>query len=108
MKQIAGRQVLLALGQSTAAQTVLRADRLGHFSVQAYVNGHPLTGLIDTGGSIVGAAEALGELADVVSRGVDPPTDHVASAEYRRHALGVLARRLLERAIGERAIGERG
>jgi CO/xanthine dehydrogenase FAD-binding subunit len=55
-----------------------------------------------------GAAEALGELADVVSRGVDPPADHVASAEYRRHALGVLARRLLERAIGERAIGERG
>jgi len=51
--EIAGRQVLLALGQSTAAQTVLRADRLGHFSVQAYVNGHPLTGLIDTGASMV-------------------------------------------------------
>ena len=48
------------------------------------------------------SAEALGELADVVARGTDPPADHVASAEYRRHALGVLARRLLERAMGER------
>jgi CO/xanthine dehydrogenase FAD-binding subunit len=33
-----------------------------------------------------------------VQRAVDPPTDHVASADYRRHALGVLAGRLLERA----------
>jgi len=45
------------------------------------------------------AAEALGELADVVAGGVDPPADHVASAEYRRHALGVIASRLLERAM---------
>ena len=51
--EVSGRQVLLALGQSTAAQTVLRADRRGHFTVQAYINGHPLTGLIDTGASLV-------------------------------------------------------
>ncbi len=29
----------------------------------------------------------------------DPPDDFVASAAYRRHATGVLVRRLLERAF---------
>jgi CO/xanthine dehydrogenase FAD-binding subunit len=35
-----------------------------------------------------------------VAAAVDPPEDAVASAEYRRHALGVLAVRLVRRAGG--------
>ncbi len=39
----------------------------------------------------------LDELADVVSREVRPITDHRSTEAYRRHASGVLARRLVER-----------
>jgi CO/xanthine dehydrogenase FAD-binding subunit len=46
------------------------------------------------------AGEVPGDLAAAVARGCDPPSDHVAGAGYRRHALGVIAGRLVERAIG--------
>jgi aspartyl protease family protein len=46
-----GRQMLLGLGQSTQAQTVLNADRAGHFPVNAYINGVPVAAIIDTGAS---------------------------------------------------------
>lgn len=42
---------------------------------------------------------ALGEFARLVSEGVRPITDHRSTEEYRRHAAGVLARRLLERCL---------
>lgn len=46
---------------------------------------------------------ALAEFARLVSEEVTPITDHRSTAEYRRHAAGVLARRLLERCLrGER------
>jgi aspartyl protease family protein len=51
--EIDGKQMLLALGQSTAAEAVLRADRAGHFVVNALVNGIPVSGVIDTGASYV-------------------------------------------------------
>lgn len=41
----------------------------------------------------------LAEFARLVSEEVSPITDHRSTAEYRRHASGVLARRLLERCL---------
>lgn len=43
--------------------------------------------------------DAVAEVGELVRRGVDPPEDHVASAAYRRQALGVLAARLLARGV---------
>ncbi len=42
---------------------------------------------------------ALDEFARLVSAEVSPITDHRSTEDYRRHASGVLARRLLERAL---------
>lgn len=42
---------------------------------------------------------ALEEFARLVSEEVRPITDHRGTADYRRHASGVLARRLLERCL---------
>lgn len=42
---------------------------------------------------------ALDEFARLVSTDVQPITDHRGTAAYRRHASGVLARRLLERCL---------
>jgi CO/xanthine dehydrogenase FAD-binding subunit len=41
----------------------------------------------------------LAEFARLVSEEVSPITDHRSTAGYRRHASGVLARRLLERCL---------
>jgi CO/xanthine dehydrogenase FAD-binding subunit len=42
---------------------------------------------------------ALAEFARLVAEDVTPITDHRGTADYRRHASGVLARRLLERCL---------
>jgi CO/xanthine dehydrogenase FAD-binding subunit len=81
------------LGFGNAAEVPLRLPAADEIATQAlFAGGHATTV----------PAEALGELAGVVARGADPPADHVASAEYRRHALGVIAGRLLERAARAR------
>ena len=46
---------------------------------------------------------ALGEFARLVSEEVSPITDHRSTESYRRHASGVLARRLLERCLQKEA-----
>lgn len=48
----------------------------------------------------IGASDAIVESVRATSR---PITDHRSSADYRRHAVGVLVRRLLERAAVEEA-----
>jgi CO/xanthine dehydrogenase FAD-binding subunit len=45
------------------------------------------------------SAAALDEFARLVAEEVRPITDHRSTAGYRRHAAGVLARRLLERVL---------
>jgi CO/xanthine dehydrogenase FAD-binding subunit len=42
---------------------------------------------------------ALAEFGRLVSQEVKPITDHRSTEEYRRHAAGVLSRRLLERCL---------
>ena len=74
------------LGFGNAADVPLRVPEADEIATQALA---------------AGDVRAVGDLAAAVARGVDPPADHVASAAYRRHALGVLAGRLLERAIEE-------
>jgi CO/xanthine dehydrogenase FAD-binding subunit len=46
---------------------------------------------------------ALAEFARLVAEEVTPITDHRSTEAYRRHASGVLARRLLERCLGRPA-----
>lgn len=46
---------------------------------------------------------ALAEFARIVSEEVTPISDHRSTEAYRRHASGVLARRLLERCLGRSA-----
>ena len=45
------------------------------------------------------------DLRAVVAAAVDPPEDTIASADYRRHALGVLAVRLVTRAAVDGGLG---
>ncbi len=49
------------------------------------------------------SSAALDEFARLVSEEVTPITDHRSTEAYRRHAAGVLARRLLERCLREAA-----
>ena len=51
--QVDGRTVQLGLGQATVRSTALRADRQGHFMVQAVINNVPLPAMIDTGATSV-------------------------------------------------------
>jgi|FLYL01.1.fsa_nt_gi CO/xanthine dehydrogenase FAD-binding subunit len=46
---------------------------------------------------------ALAEFARLVAEAAQPITDHRSTASYRRHAVGVLARRCLERILEEAA-----
>ena len=83
----AARRVRLAFGN--AAPVPLRLDDADRVATEA----------VDWATGAVSAA-AADELAELVRQGVHPPEDDAASAAYRRHALGVLARRLLLRAGG--------
>jgi aspartyl protease family protein len=51
--EIEGREHTLALGQTNIAAAVLTADPLGHFRATAYINGHGVPVLVDTGASYV-------------------------------------------------------
>ncbi|MEM1332966.1 MAG: FAD binding domain-containing protein [Actinomycetota bacterium] len=83
----AGRSVTIALG--SVAPTVVRC-------AEAEAQ---LADAIDWERSSVSDA-ALAEFARLVSSASSPITDHRSSAGYRRHAVGVLGRRLARRAFG--------
>jgi CO/xanthine dehydrogenase FAD-binding subunit len=83
----AGRSVRLGFGN--AAPTPVRAP-----AAEAYAAEH-----VDWDAGTLDAAAAA-ECARLAAASVDPPDDFIASAAYRRHATGVLTRRLLERAFG--------
>lgn len=66
-------------------------------------------GLTNMGGTPLRAAAAedaiagggsIAEAAALVAEGTEPPSDHAASSEFRRHLASVLGRRALEEAMG--------
>jgi CO/xanthine dehydrogenase FAD-binding subunit len=81
-----GRNVRLALG--SVGPTILRCAAAEAFAATAVS--------FETRSVSVADARHFGELAAAASRPID---DHRATAEYRRHAIGVLASRLLRRAF---------
>ncbi|MGO9196144.1 MAG: FAD binding domain-containing protein [Acidimicrobiales bacterium] len=56
---------------------------------------------------IAGGESALDEFAGLVRTAARPIDDHRSTAEYRRHAVGVCARRALERALQHRRLQAR-
>ncbi|MCZ7563587.1 MAG: TIGR02281 family clan AA aspartic protease [Burkholderiales bacterium] len=61
--EIDGRRYVFTLGGTNARSTALKADRQGLFWTVAYLNGQPLTALIDTGATLVTLpAEEAGRL----------------------------------------------
>lgn len=81
------RRVRLAFGN--AAPTPFRLDEADRVATEA----------VDWTTGAVAPAGAE-EAAELVRRAADPPEDDAAGAAYRRHALGVLTRRLLLRVGG--------
>lgn len=82
----ATRSVALALG--SVGPTVIRCTEAEQ---------HLASAVDWTSGATDSAS--LDELATLVSAASSPITDHRSSADYRRHAVGVLARRLARRAF---------
>jgi CO/xanthine dehydrogenase FAD-binding subunit len=80
------RSVRLALG--SVGPTIIRATEAESFADSA----------VDWDRGVVSSddARAFGELAAAASRPID---DHRSTAAYRRHAVGVMATRLLRRAF---------
>jgi CO/xanthine dehydrogenase FAD-binding subunit len=80
------RSIRLALG--SVGPTILRCPEAEAFAADAVD--------WEAGTADGGAVTRFGDLAAAASRPID---DHRSSAAYRRHAIGVLARRLLRRAF---------
>lgn len=79
-----GRHCALALG--SVGPTVVRCtDAEGHFTA------------VSEGGTTAWSARDRTRFADLAAGAARPIDDHRSTAAYRRHAIGVLARRLLER-----------
>jgi CO/xanthine dehydrogenase FAD-binding subunit len=83
-----GRTVRCALG--SVGPTVLRA-RDAEASVASRIDW--------TARALPGREDALDEFAALVRRAARPIDDHRSTAEYRRHAVGICARRALDRAL---------
>ena len=60
-----------------------------------------INGLINWDSQVLPEAATVARFADLVVTAASPIDDHRGSAAYRRHALGVLARRALIRCFGE-------
>jgi CO/xanthine dehydrogenase FAD-binding subunit len=89
-----GRNLRIALG--SVAPTVIRCRE-----AEAFINEQ-----IDWDSQTVdeSALEQFGEMVAAASRPID---DHRSSAAYRRHAVGILGRRLARRAFSSRAVSSR-
>ena len=84
------RTVAVAVG--SVGPTVLRCSDAEQF----------LTPRLDWA-TLTATDDDLATFARLVSEGARPITDHRSSAEYRRHAVGVLARRIVERSARQEA-----
>ncbi len=89
-----GRQVRVALG--SVGPVIMRPSEAEEFA----------TSRIDWDERrLPGGDDALAEFARLVRAASRPIDDHRSTAEYRRHAVGVCARRALERALRGQTIG---
>jgi CO/xanthine dehydrogenase FAD-binding subunit len=81
----------VSVGLGSVGPTVLRAARAESF----------VAGQLDWEAAVprLRSADAADRFAELVAEAARPIDDHRASAVYRRHAIGVLARRALERAV---------
>ena len=86
---LSARQVRVGLGAVSPAPE--RATEAEEF----------INGLINWDGPTLPEAATVDRFADLVVTAASPIDDHRGSAAYRRHALGVLARRALIRCFGE-------
>ena len=91
----AGRRVRAALG--SVGPVILRPEDAEAFA----------TDRIDWDERrLAGGDAALDEFAALVRAAARPIDDHRSTADYRRHAVGICARRALERALRQQAIGD--
>jgi len=89
-----GRQVCVALG--SVGPVILRPGEAEAFA----------TARIDWDERrLLGGEAALDEFAGLVRAAARPIDDHRSTADYRRHAVGICARRALDRAVRHQRIG---
>lgn len=74
-----GRLIALRIGQSTTAETVLRADSRGQFVATAIVNGVSFPAMIDTGASLVSISAAHAQRMGLDYRRGQPGVSHTAN-----------------------------
>jgi aspartyl protease family protein len=74
-----GRAIALRMGQSTVAETVLRADSRGQFVTTAVINGVGFPAIIDTGASFVSIPAAHAQRLGVDYRRGAPGVSHTAN-----------------------------
>ena len=84
-----GRAVALRLGQSTMAETVLRADSRGQFMTTAYVNGVALPAIIDTGATNVSLGMDHASRAGIDFQHGEPGYSHTANGRVRVYRVTV-------------------
>ena len=78
-----GRLIALRIGQSTTAETVLRADSRGQFVATAIINGVAFPAIIDTGASLVSISAAHAQRMGLDYRRGEPGTSYTANGPVR-------------------------
>ncbi len=94
----AGRSVRVALG--SVAPTVIRATEAEGFAAQAFED----AGVWDDLSAVL-APDATVRFAELVTAATSPIDDVRGTSAYRRHAVGVMARRALSWALDDRRSG---
>jgi len=74
-----GRAIALRLGQSTMAETMLRADQRGQFVATAVINGVAFPAIIDTGATLVSINAAHAQRMGLDYRRGEPGVYHTAN-----------------------------
>jgi CO/xanthine dehydrogenase FAD-binding subunit len=90
-----GRSVRIALG--SVGPVIIRAREAEEFAASAIDWEHR---------SWQGGGDAFDQVAGLVSQAAQPIDDHRSTAAYRRHAVGVCARRALQRVLERAAAAE--
>src|SRR5438309_10405473 len=98
-----GRRFTLGLGQSSVAETVLRASSSGHFFANAALNGVTFPAVIDTGATLVVLNCDQAERMGIDLRQSQCVTTHTANGPVPAYA-----RRLVRAQVGEFGLRDGG